>query len=376
VSYMERALELARGALGWCSPNPAVGAVLVKDGTIVGEGRTQPPGQAHAEVMALRAAGSAAAGASLYVTLEPCSHVGRTPPCTEALIAAGVRDVHAAMLDPSPWVNGQGLQALAAAGIATTVGQGADAARRLNEGYFKWVASRLPFVTLKYAMTADGKIATRTGSSFWITGLEARRAVARLRAASDAVLVGVGTVLADDPQLTARPGEMGEPELEPAHQPLRVILDTSGRIPATAKMLSGDLPGTTLICTSERAPAGFRARVARPGVEIVTVPEQDGRVDVCVVLRLLGERGVTSVLAECGGTLAASLLSAGAVDKILGFVAPKIVGGAEAPTPVGGVGLERMDRAIELRDPTWTVLGRDALLTAYVGVGAPDGEEA
>jgi diaminohydroxyphosphoribosylaminopyrimidine deaminase/5-amino-6-(5-phosphoribosylamino)uracil reductase len=367
---MERALDLARGALGWCSPNPAVGAVLIKDGSIVGEGRTQPPGQAHAEIMALRAAGDAARGASLYVTLEPCSHTGRTSPCTDALIAAGVREVHAAMLDPSPWVNGQGLRALEAAGITTEVGDQAQAARRLNEGYFKWVGARLPFVTLKYAMTADGKIATRTGSSFWITGPEARRQVARWRAQVDAVLVGAGTVLADDPQLTARPGEMGDTELEPSHQPLRVVLDSSGRIPATAKLLSGTLPGTTLVCTTARAPASFHEDLRRPGIETVVLPDEEGRVEVCSVLRLLGERGITSVLAECGGTLAGSLFSAGAVDKVFGFIAPKIVGGVDAPTPVEGVGLASMDAAIGLRDPTWTVLGRDVLLTAYVGVDA------
>jgi diaminohydroxyphosphoribosylaminopyrimidine deaminase/5-amino-6-(5-phosphoribosylamino)uracil reductase len=320
--------------------------------------------------MALRAAGSAAEGATLYVTLEPCSHYGRTPPCTEALISARVREVHAAMLDPSPWVNGQGMQALEAAGIATAVGEHGAAARRLNDAYFKWVDTRLPFVTLKYAMTADGKIATRTGASFWVTGLEARRHVAHLRSQVDAVLVGVGTVLADDPQLTARPGELGEPELEPAHQPLRVVLDSAGSLPMQAKLVSGKLPAATLVCTTERAPASFHAQLHRTGVETVVLPDRDGRVDPCAALHLLGERGVTSVLAECGGTLAASLLAAGAVDKVLAFVAPKIVGGADALTPVEGEGLPRMDQALELRDPQWEVLGRDVLLSAYVSVEA------
>ena len=371
VEYMDRALELARGALGWCSPNPAVGAVLVRDGRIVGEGRTQPPGQAHAEVMALRAAGPAAAGATLYVTLEPCSHFGRTPPCTRALIDAGVAEVHAAMLDPSPWVNGQGMAVLAAAGMTTSVGTRGDEARRVNEAYFKWVGTHLPFLTLKYAMTADGKIATRTGSSFRVTGIEARRHVARLRASSDAVLVGVGTVLADDPQLTSRPGEVGEPQLEPVHQPVRVVLDSSGKTSPSARIVSGTLPGTTLVCTTERAPASFHEALRRPGVETLVLPSREDRVDVCAALSVLGERGVTSILAECGGTLASSLLDAGAVDKVLAFVAPKIVGGAEAPSPVEGAGRSQMDRAIELVDPAWTVFGRDILLTAYVGVGHP-----
>jgi diaminohydroxyphosphoribosylaminopyrimidine deaminase/5-amino-6-(5-phosphoribosylamino)uracil reductase len=368
VDFMDRALELAQGALGWCSPNPAVGAVLVRDGRIVGEGRTQPPGQAHAEIMALRAAGTAAAGAALYVTLEPCSHFGRTPPCTNALIDAGVAEVHAAMLDPSPWVNGQGMAALAAAGIVTEVGTRGDDARLLNEAYFKWVSTHLPFVTLKYAMTADGKIATRTGSSFWVTGVEARRHVARLRAAVDAVLVGAGTVMADDPQLTSRPGEVGEPHLEPVHQPMRVVFDSGGRTPVSARIVSGTLPGTTLVCTTERAPSTFHAALRRPGVETQILPERDGRVDICAALNVLGERGITSILAECGGTLASALLDVGAVDKVLAFVAPKIVGGAEAPSPVEGAGRPQMDGAIELVDPAWTVLGRDVLLTAYVGV--------
>lgn len=181
MDYMARALDLARRAQGWCSPNPAVGAVLVQNGQIVGEGFTQQPGSSHAEIIALQAAGPAARGADLYVTLEPCCHYGRTPPCTDALIATGLREVHAALLDPSPWVNGGGIRALEAAGIPVMVGERAAEARRLNEAYFKWVRDRVPFLTLKYAMTADGKIATHTGSSFWITGLEARRYVARLR---------------------------------------------------------------------------------------------------------------------------------------------------------------------------------------------------
>jgi diaminohydroxyphosphoribosylaminopyrimidine deaminase/5-amino-6-(5-phosphoribosylamino)uracil reductase len=363
---MERALELARRALGWCSPNPAVGAVVVRDGRIVGEGHTQAVGGPHAEVMALRAAGDAARGATLYVTLEPCAHQGRTPPCTDALIAAGVREVHLAMLDPSPWVAGKGVRALQEAGIATMAGERERDAQRLNEAYFKWVSNRLPFVTLKYAMTADGKIATRTGSSFWVTGQQARRHVACLRSESDAVLVGVGTVLADDPQLTARPGEFGAADQEPAHQPLRVVLDSLARTPVEAKVVSGGLPGQTVVCATERAPRERVEALRCHGVDVVTLPERDGRVDVCAALRALGAREVTSVLAECGGTVAWSLIADGAVDKVLAFVAPKIAGGAGAPTPVGGSGFERMSDALELRDVEWTSLGRDMLLSGYV----------
>ena len=366
LDYMEQALVLAEGALGWGSPNPAVGAVLVRDGQVVGTGFTRPPGGAHAEVVALQAAGPAARGADLYVTLEPCGHHGRTPPCTDALIAAGVRSVHAAISDPSPWVDGAGLKALEAAGIPTVVGQCRAGAERLNEAYFKWIRTRTPFVTLKYAMTADGKIATRTGSSFWITGLEARDHVARLRSRVDAVLVGIDTVIADDPQLTSRPDEFRDGAPHSVHQPLRVVLDSHARLPESAKVVSGGLPGRTLLCTTDRAPADRLRRLEALGVEVLVLPSRDDRVDVCAAMSALGERDVTSVLAEAGGTLGASLLAAGAVDKVLAFVAPKIVGGRDAPTPVEGSGLELMDRAMELRDPEWIVLGRDVLMSAYV----------
>jgi diaminohydroxyphosphoribosylaminopyrimidine deaminase/5-amino-6-(5-phosphoribosylamino)uracil reductase len=339
---------------------------VVRDGEIVGEGWTQPVGEAHAEVVALRAAGDRARGAALYVTLEPCSHVGRTPPCTDAIRTAGIAEVHAAMLDPSPWVNGQGITLLTEAGLTTAVGSHESAARKLNEGYFTWVRTGRPFVTLKFAMTVDGKIATTTGASFWITGREARLHVARLRSQVDAVMVGIGTVLADDPRLTSRPGELGEPELEPVHQPLRVVLDSAGRIPLSAQMVSGGLPGTTLLCTTDRASVAHLRDLEACGVETLVLPEHDGRVNVIATMAALGQRGVTSVLAECGGTLAWSLLDQHAVDAVMAFVAPKIVGGRNAPTPVGGEGIPHMDQALELDDPSWQVFGRDVLLSAYV----------
>lgn len=366
MDYMDRSLELARRALGWCSPNPAVGAVLVRDGVVVGEGFTQPAGSAHAEVVALRAAGAAASDATLFVTLEPCSHHGRTPPCADALVAAGVRAVHIATLDPSPWVNGAGASRLEAAGVRVEVGAGAAAARRINEAYFKWVRTRIPFVTLKYAMTADGKSATHAGSSFWVTGREARAHVAELRSQVDAVLVGIGTIEADDPQLTARPREFGAIHEGPVHQPLRVVLDSSARIPTSSKVISGGLPGRTILCATERAPSERVEELTRRGVEVLILPEHEGRVNVCAALKVLGERDVTSVLVEAGGTVNWSFLASGSVDKVLAFVAPKIVGGEGAPTPIEGRGLERMNEAVVLRDPVWTVLGADALLTGYV----------
>ena len=372
---MRRALGLAEQALGWCSPNPAVGAVLVQGDEVVGEGFTQPPGSAHAEVVALDRAGQRARGATLYVTLEPCSHQGRTPPCTDALIAAGVADVRVATLDPSPWVNGSGIQRLRDAGLPVAVGEREQEAARLNEAYFKWVAVRRPFVTLKYAMTADGKSATRTRSSRWITGTESREYVALLRSKVDAVLVGIGTVVADDPELTARPMLAEGQRDHPVHQPLRVIVDSAASIPLDARVVADQSTARTLVCTTERASGEKLERLAGCGVETLVVGSRNRKVDIMDLMRALGERGVVSVLAEPGGTLAAGLLDAGAVDKILAFVAPKVAGGVSAPGPVGGEGITSMGEALELIDTAWTLMGRDVLLTGYVRKERPIGSQ-
>ena len=248
MDYMSRALDLAGQALGTTSPNPAVGAVLVKEGQVVGEGFTQAPGEAHAEIMALHQAGELARSATLYVTLEPCSHQGRTPPCTSAIVAAGVAEIHMALLDPNPLINGRGRKELEEAGISVAVGEREEEARQVNEAYLKFTRTGLPFVTAKYAASLDGKIATRTGDARWITGVTARRHANRLRAASDVVMVGIGTVLADDPLLTARDDQ----DHPLPHQPLRVIVDSSGRTPATARLFQE--PGRVLIAGSRISP--------------------------------------------------------------------------------------------------------------------------
>ena len=234
MSHMRRALSLAGRAVGSVSPNPAVGAVVVKDGAVVGEGWTQPPGQPHAEVMALRQAGEKSAGAALYSTLEPCHHYGRTPPCTETILAAEVAEVHAAVVDPNPLVSGKGAAHLNEAGVKTVLGEEEEEARRLMEAYFKHITTGLPFVTAKFAMSLDGKTATRTGDSKWISGEEARRYANSLRAASDAIMAGISTVLADDPRLTAR----DDNDNPLARQPLRIVVDSRGRTPEGARMLS------------------------------------------------------------------------------------------------------------------------------------------
>ncbi len=363
ADYMGRALDLARQALGRTSPNPAVGAVLVKGGAVRGEGCTQPPGSWHAEIMALAQAGAEARGATLYVTLEPCCHHGRTPPCTEAIIAAGVAEVHIALLDPNPLVQGRGWTALEEAGIRVLLGEHQDEAAALNEAFVKHITTGLPFVTAKFAASLDGKIATRTGDSKWITGGEARRRVHQVRDMVDAVMVGVNTILTDDPQLTVRldclPGD------RPERQPLRVILDSRGRTPPEARTLRE--PGRVLLATTSAIePARARA-LERSGAEILLLPAREGLVDLTALMKELGQREVTSLLAEGGGTLLASLLENGLVDKVMAFLAPVLIGGREALTPLEGQGTPTMAQALRLRRTTVEVLGEDVLISGYAG---------
>ena len=356
---MSHALELARRAEGRVSPNPPVGAVLVRDGEVIGRGYTQPPGQSHAEVLALREAGEAARGAALYTTLEPCSHHGRTPPCTDAIVEAGVAEVHAAVLDPNPNVRGGGMAILADAGVSTRIGEGEAKARRLLEAYVKHVTTGTPFVTAKFAMSLDGKIATRSGDSKWISGEKARRQVHRLRAASDAVMVGIGTVLADEPRLTAR-DKTGEPF---DRQPLRVVVDTRGRMPVDAPMLGE--PGRTLVAVGDLGEPGA-ATLRGAGAEVVSLPGDGPSVDLAALMdALASEHGVTSMLVEGGATLLGSLFDLGLVDKVIAFVSPVIVGGQTAPTPVAGAGFERMADTLRLERVRWDRYGRDMAITGY-----------
>ncbi len=358
MSYMDRALELAGRAVGSASPNPAVGAVVVLDGEVVGEGWTQPAGSAHAEVVALADAGAKASGATMYATLEPCNHTGRTPPCTQAIIDAGVAEVRAATIDPNPKVDGAGMARLAEAGLRTHVGEGGDAARRLMEAYFKHTTTGLPFVTAKFAMSLDGKIATRTGDSKWITGEEARGFVHELRGASDAIMAGIGTVLADDPMLTARDGE-GNPL---ARQPLRVIVDSNSRTPTDAKLLAAR--GETLVATAG-ADRDSGAGLREAGAQVQSFAGRNGRVDLEGLFRVLGDRQITSVFVEGGGTLLGSLFDLRAVDKVIAFVAPVIVGGAGAPTAVGGEGVGLMAEAVQLSCLEVRRFGPDTAIIGY-----------
>ena len=360
--FMREALLLAANARGRTAPNPLVGAVIVREGRIVGAGWHRKAGTPHAEVHALAMAGDLAHGATAYVTLEPCSHHGRTGPCAEALVKAGVKRVVTAMLDPNPLVAGKGKAMLEAAGVEVTVGVLAEEARRLNEAYLKWVTEKLPFVTLKTAMTLDGKIATAAGKSQWITGEAARRRVHEMRDVADAIVVGIGTVLADDPSLTTRLAD------GTGRNPVRVIVDSRARTPLAAKVVQ-DGAAKTLVAVTRAAPEERCAALEAAGVEVVRAGEGE-RVDLAALMRLLAAREYTSVFVEGGGTLNFSLLAAGLVDKIHAFIAPKIVGGKDALTPVEGAGFAGLADAVVLTGLTAEQVAADILLTGYVAKGA------
>jgi diaminohydroxyphosphoribosylaminopyrimidine deaminase/5-amino-6-(5-phosphoribosylamino)uracil reductase len=362
MDYMEHALSLAGLSLGQVSPNPAVGAVLVKEGEVVGQGYTQPPGSAHAEIVALEHAGSAAQGSVMYVTLEPCCHYGRTPPCTGAIVDAGVAEVHIAMLDPNPLVSGKGEEELRQQGISTFVGEREEEAREINEAYIKHVTTGIPFVTAKFAMSLDGKIATRSGDSKWISNQESRRYVHSLRHITDAVMVGVNTVLTDDPQLTCRCGERGGVIKK---QPLRVIVDTNGRTPVTAQVFGE--PGRALLALGQGVKPEIVEGYKSVNADAVELPLDEGLVDLAQLLKVLGQREITSILVEGGGTLLGYMFDHKLIDKVIAFVAPVIIGGSEAETAVGGRGVDRIADSIRLERVNAMECNGDVMVSGYVG---------
>jgi len=362
MDYMEQALSLARLASGQVSPNPAVGALIVKGDVVVGQGYTQPPGSHHAEVMALNQAGEQAQGSRMYVTLEPCCHYGRTPPCTQAIIAAGVAEIHLAALDVNPLVCGRGKDALEREGIRVYLGEQEEAAKEVNEAYTKFVTEGVPFVTAKFAMSLDGKIATRNGDSKWISGEEARKFVHNLRYTTDAIMVGVDTVLIDDPLLTARccGGKGGTVR----KQPLRVIVDSRGRTPATARLFSE--PGEVLVARGKKAVSEEKDASAEVDAELLSLPAAEGSVDLKKLLKTLGKREITSVLVEGGEALLGSLFDNELVDKVIAFVAPIIIGGKEAKTAVGGKGIEKVADSLRLERVSMEKLGEDVMISGHV----------
>jgi diaminohydroxyphosphoribosylaminopyrimidine deaminase/5-amino-6-(5-phosphoribosylamino)uracil reductase len=359
ATFMRRALELAERARGLTSPNPMVGAVVVRDGEVVGEGFHERAGAAHAEIVALAQAGGRARAATLYVTLEPCNHTGRTPPCAPAVAAAGVTRVVSALADPNPFVTGGGGQALRAAGIHVETGLLAAEAAAQNRVFVTAMRERRPHVTLKAGMTADGKIADVNGTARWITGEAARAEAHRQRSEVDAIVVGVTTVLRDDPALTVR---LGVPW---PREPYRVVLDTGARTPASARVVSGATPARALIAVGRDAPTSRIAPLEAAGATVLRSPTRDGRVTVESLLAALFEREVRAVLLEGGGEVHAAFLDAGLVDRVTLYVAPILLGGRAAPGVIGGVGRE-LKSAVRLGPLTTRTIGSDLLIEADV----------
>lgn len=354
-AMMQRCLTLARRALGKTAPNPLVGSAIVREGQIIGEGFHPGAGHPHAEVFALREAGERAKAATIYVNLEPCNHYGRTPPCSEALVKAEVSRVVVGMVDPDPRVSGGGIERLRQAGIQVVVGVEEDACRRLNEAFIHRIVYRRPFGILKYAMTLDGKIATSTGHSTWVTGTEARNEVHQLRAACDAVIVGGNTVRYDNPKLTSHDSD--------TRNPLRVVMSRTLDLPEEAHLWQTQ-EAPTLVLTQTGANPEIWQMLVNKGVEVVDMSS----LTPAGAMTYLYDRGFLSVLWECGGTLAARAIADGAVQKILAFIAPKIVGGQTAPSPVGDLGLANMTDALTLERVSWKPVGPDCLMEGYLKV--------
>ncbi len=333
VVFMQRALDLAKRATGRTSPNPLVGAVVVKDGQVIGEGYHQKAGTPHAEVHALNAAGENARGATIYVTLEPCCHSGRTPPCTDALINAGIAEVYIAEVDPNPKVAGKGVRQLEQAGLHVHLGLYEQEAADLNEVYRKYIQTGMPFVILKTAMSLDGKIATVSGESQWITSEASRQHGHQIRDLVDAILVGRGTVERDNPALTTRLQD------KQGQDATRIVLDSHARTSTDARIFSAESEAGVIVAVTPDAPAGNVAALQKTGAEVVTVPATAGnRVCFKRLVEILGKREITSILIEGGGEVNASAIAAGIVDKMMCFIAPKIIGGRNAPGPIGGDG--------------------------------------
>ncbi|HEY3304952.1 MAG TPA: bifunctional diaminohydroxyphosphoribosylaminopyrimidine deaminase/5-amino-6-(5-phosphoribosylamino)uracil reductase RibD [Candidatus Binatia bacterium] len=353
--YMRMALGLALQGAGRTSPNPLVGAVLVRGGKIVGTGYHRRAGGDHAEIVALKRAGKKARGATLYINLEPCSHYGRTPPCTLSVIQSGVKTVVAGMADPNPLVSGLGIRALRKAGIQVRLGVLGEESRRLNEAFTKYITRRVPFVIVKLAASLDGKIAAATGHSRWITGPEARRRVHQMRNHVDAVLVGVGTIVADNPQLTCRiPG---------GRNPIRIVLDSALRIPLSARVLRER--GKTIVAAGTRVPIRKVRAIEKLGAEVWRLPTRDGGVPFASVLRAMGKREMVSVMVEGGAETAGRALSEKVVDKVCFFYAPKIIGG-DGLDMIAPIGVKWMSRSLRIDNLAVEKVGQDLLVTGYL----------
>lgn len=360
IKYMERAMELAELGRGLTRPNPMVGAVIVKNGKVIGEGYHIKYGGPHAEINAFHDAKEDPLGSELYVTLEPCFHYGKTPPCVDEIIRKAVGKVYIAMEDPNPLVAGKSIEKLKANGIEVQTGILRQEALKLNEVFIKYITTNLPFCTLKTAMTLDGKIATSTGDSRWVTNEASRQYVHRLRHNNSAIMVGIGTVLADDPLLTTRLND-GK-----GNNPIRVIVDSKGRIPLDSAVLKCNETMKTIVAVSQATDPVKIKRIEQKGAEVLIAPLKKDKVDLTFLVKALGERKIDSLLIEGGSALNFSALKEGIVDKIIAFIAPKIIGGNNAKTPVGGEGISYMKDAMLFNNIGIERFGDDIMIEGYI----------
>lgn len=357
---MRRALELSIKAVGFVNPNPMVGAVIVKDNRIIGEGYHEYFGGPHAEVNAFKNAKEDVEGATMYVTLEPCSHYGKTPPCAHAIVRNKISKVVIGMIDPNPIVAGRGIEILRSNGIKVVTGIMEAEIKKINEIFIKYITEKEPFCIMKTAMTLDGKIATSSGDSKWISNEKSRLYVHQLRHKITGIMVGIGTVLKDDPELTTRR------EDKISINPIRIIIDSKARIPLEAKVLKCDEKTKTIIVTTEFAQESKVEAIKQKGAEVIMIPSKNNRVDLKYLMKVLGDMGIDSILLEGGSTLNYSALEEGIVDKVITFISPKIFGGTLGKTPVGGEGIEQVKDSILLTDTEITRFNEDIMIEGYV----------
>lgn len=360
-TYMKLALELAGKGRGKVAPNPMVGAIIVKNGKIIGQGYHKVYGEAHAEVNAFKDATEEVRGATMYVTLEPCSHYGKTPPCADRIVEEKIGKVVIGSLDPNPIVAGNGCKKLIDAGIEVVTGVLEEECKKLNEVFMKYITTKMPFVIMKSAMSLDGKIATPTGESKWITGETARKAVHEFRNEVSAIMVGVDTIIKDNPELTCR--------IENGKNPIRIVVDSKLRIPIHSKVIEEIEKANTIIATTEKADNEKISLLKKLGITILICSIKEGRVDLKDLMVKLGELKIDSILLEGGATLNYSALEQGIVDKVQIYIAPKIIGGEDSKTPVGGKGIDSLKHAFKVRNLTYSFLGEDILLEGYIKGG-------
>ncbi|AFS79590.1 riboflavin biosynthesis protein RibD [Gottschalkia acidurici 9a] len=358
--YMKRAIELAKKGEGHVSPNPLVGAVIVKNESIIGEGYHGFYGGDHAEINALKNSTESVEGSTMYVTLEPCSHFGKTPPCVNAIVENNIKKVVIGLKDPNLLVSGRGIQILKSNGIEVVTSVLEDECKKLNEIFLKYITTKTPFVILKYAMTLDGKIATHIGDSKWISNSLSRKHVHEIRHKLSSIMVGIGTVLKDNPSLNTRL------EDKEGLDPIRIIVDTKGRIPLDSKVINLKSSSRTIVATTELAPKDKLKALEDKDVEIIITPVKDSYVDLIYLLKSLGSKGIDSILLEGGSELSFSALQENIVDKVVAFISPKIIGGSSAKTPIGGTGIEFMKDAINLNNISLKTFNEDIMIEGYI----------